>query len=59
MKKAVAELPGEEVTSLTGEKSPLRSKPQLTGEQTAQACEIACFRQLYCCATNPHCSPTD
>jgi hypothetical protein len=27
MKKAVAELPGEEVTSLTGEKSLLRSKP--------------------------------
>src|SRR5437660_12252313 len=24
-----------------------RSKPQLTGEQTAQACDIACFRQLY------------
>jgi hypothetical protein len=26
---------------IVGEKSPLRSKPQLTGEQTAQACDIA------------------
>jgi hypothetical protein len=27
---------------LTVDKSRLRSKPQLTGEQTAQACDIAC-----------------
>jgi hypothetical protein len=30
MKQAVAELPGEEVTSLTGEKSPLHSLESLS-----------------------------